>query len=51
MIDVVTCYTRAIYKSEKKKVIIDMIIQLWMPIFGAENMFLMDNSGEFANDE
>ena len=28
-----------------------MIIQLWMSIFGAANIFLMDNGGEFANDE
>ena len=52
MIDVVTHYTRAIFiKSKKKEVIVDMIIQLWTSIFGAANMFLMDNGGEFANDE
>ena len=52
MIDVVTRYTRAIFiKSKKKKVIVDMIIQLWMSISGAADMFLMDNGGEFANDE
>ena len=52
MIDVVTHYTRAIFiKSKKKDVIVDMIIQLWMSIFGAANMFLMDNGDEFANDE
>ena len=28
-----------------------MIIQLWMSIFGAANMFLMDNGGESADDE
>ena len=51
MIVVVTCYTRAIFiKSKKKEVIVDMIMQLWI-IFGAANMFLMDNGGEFANDE
>ena len=38
-------------KSKKKEVVIDMIIQLWMSIFGAANMFLMDNCGEFATDE
>ena len=52
MIDVLTRYTRAIFiKSKKKEVIVDMIIQLWMSIFGAANMFVMDNGGEFANDE
>ena len=52
MTDVVTRYTRAIFiKSKKKEVIVDMIMQLWMSIFGAANMFLMDNDGEFANDE
>ena len=52
MIDVVTCYARAIFiNSKKKEVIVNTIIQLWMSIFGAANMFLMDNSGEFANDE
>ena len=52
MIDVVTRYTRDIFiKSKKKEVIVDMIIQLWMSIFGAANMFLMDNGGQFANDE
>ena len=52
IIDVVTRYTRAIFiKSKKKEVIVDMIIQLWMSIFGAANMFLMDNDSEFANDE
>ena len=51
MIDVVTRYTRAIFIKSKKEVIVDMIIQLWMSIFRAANMFLMDNGGEFANDE
>ena len=52
MIDVVTCYTRAIFiRSKKKEVIVDMIIQLWMSIFGAANMLPMDNSDEFANHE
>ena len=52
MIDVVTRYTRDIFiKGKKKEVIVDMIIQLWMSIFGAANMFLMDNGGQFANDE
>ena len=52
MTDVVTRYTRAIFiKSKKKEVIVDMIIQLWMSTFGAANMFLMDNSCEFANNE
>ena len=52
MFDVVIRCTRAIFiKSKKKEVIVDMIVQLWMCIFGAANMFLMDNGGEFANDE
>ena len=52
MTDVVTRYTRAIFiKSKKNEVIVDMIIQLWMSIFGAANMFLMDNGGESANNE
>ena len=52
MTDVMTRYIRAIFiKSRKKEVIVNMIIQLWMSIFGAPNMFLMDNGGEFANDE
>ena len=54
MVDVVTCYARATvynYKIKKKEVIVDMIIQLWISIFGAANMFLMDNGVEFANNE
>ena len=31
--------------------ILSKIIQLWLLIFGAANTFLMDNGGEFANDE
>ena len=50
--DVVTRYARDIFiKSTNKDVIVDMIIQLWVSIFGAANMFLMNNCGEFANDE
>ena len=52
MIDVVTRYSRAVFiKRKRKEVIVDMIIQLWMSIFGAANIFLMDKGGEFANDE
>ena len=38
-------------KSKKKEVIVDMIIQLRMSIFGAASIFRMDKGGEFANDE
>ena len=34
-----------------RETILSKIIQLWLLIFGAANTFLMDNGGEFANDE
>ena len=52
MIDVVTRYTRASFINNKKKeTIIAKVIELWLAIFGAPNTFLMDNGGEFANDD
>ena len=34
-----------------KETIVSKIIQLWLSMFGAASTFLMDNGGEFANDE
>ena len=52
MIDVITRYTRASYiPSKRKEVVVERILELWVSIFGAARMFLMDNGGEFANDE
>ncbi len=52
IIDVVTRYTRACFVASKKKdVIIDKFIIMWISIFGAPKALLMDNVGEFANNE
>lgn len=52
MIDMVTRYTRACYVQDKEKgTVVNKIIELWLPIFGAADTFHMDNGGEFANDE
>ena len=50
--DVVTRYIRADFlENNCKETIVGKIIQLWLSIFGAANTCLMDNGGEFANDE
>ena len=52
MIDMVTRFTRATYVEDKtKETVVNKIIELWMPLFGAPRTFHMDNGGEFANDE
>ena len=52
MIDVVTQYARAAFiKNNTKETVVEKIMELWLPLFGAADVFLMDNGGEFANDE
>ena len=41
--------TGAIIHSKHKKVIIDKIFKHWIALFGTQNLFLSDNSGEFIN--
>ena len=52
MIDVVTHYIRASFiKNKQKDTVVAKVIEMWLSIFGAATTFLMDNGGEFANDE
>ena len=52
MIDVVTKYTRAVFiKNNTKETVVNKITESWLPLFGAADIFLMDDGGEFANDE
>ena len=52
MIDVVTRYTRASFiKNKQKDTVVAKVNEMWLSIFGAATIFLMDNGDEFANDE
>ena len=52
MTEVVTRYTRtAFIKNKTKETVVEKIIELWLPLVDAADVFLMDNGGEFANDE
>ena len=51
MVDHPTRYSvAAIISSKRKEVIIDKIFKHWIVIFGAPNLFLSDNGGEFNNE-
>ena len=44
-------YTRAHFTQSKcKDVVVSKIIELWFPIFGNPDMFLMGNGGEFGKN-
>ena len=52
MIDVITGYVRAAFIENKcKKTVISKVVELWLSISGAAELFLMDNGGEFGNHE
>ena len=42
--------THEILNKVNVKMLSSKIIELWFPIFGNPDMFLMDNGGEFGND-
>ena len=51
IIDLFSRYTRADFiQSKCKDVAVSKISELWFPIFGNFDMFLIDNGGEFGND-
>ena len=52
LIDMVTRYTRAHFiPNKRKETVVNKIIELWLPLFGAPDQFYSDNGGEFANTE
>ena len=50
IIDLFSRYTQADFIQSKCKDVVSKIIELWFPVFGNLDMFLMDNGGEFGND-
>ena len=49
--DLFSRYTQADFvQSKYKDVFVSKIIELWFPIFGNLEMFLMDNNGKLGND-
>lgn len=47
MIDVVTKYTRAAFiKNNTKETVVNKITESWLPLFGAADIFLMDDGGD-----
>ena len=51
IIDLFSRYTRAdVIQSKRQDVAVSKIIELWFPIFGNPDMFLMDNGGESGID-
>ena len=52
MIDVVTRYTIAVFiKNKTTETAVNKIIELWLPLFGAADIVLTNNGGQFANVE
>lgn len=52
IIDHATRYSvSSVIRSKKKEVIVKKIFQCWIGSFGYPNKILVDNGGEFANDE
>ena len=52
LIDIFSRFTRAIFIPNKKpETVIGKIISIWTSLFGSPGTLLMDNGGEFANDE
>ena len=52
MIDVVTRYTIAVFiKNKTTETAVNKIIELWLPLFGAADIVLTNNVGQFANVE
>lgn len=48
----VTTYTRVSFIENKRKdTVINRAFKFWLSLFGAAEIYLMDNSGTFANDE
>ena len=51
LLDTATRYSAAgIVSSKHASEILDCVFRVWIHYFGAPNMFLSDNGGEFAND-
>ena len=40
-----------VINSKRKEIIVQKVFQIWIAIFGQPLSFLVDNGGEFANDE
>lgn len=52
MKDVITTYTRVSFIENKSKdTVINRAFKFWLSLFGAAEIYLMDNGGAFANDE
>ena len=52
LVDHATCYSAScVIYTKRKQEIIKKIFQIWIAIFGSAKKFLVDNVGEFVNDE
>eukprot|EP00111_Clytia_hemisphaerica_P021079 TCONS_00062116-protein len=52
LVDHATRYSASsVIKSKKKEVIVGQLFDIWIKIFGYPNKFLVDNGGEFDNQE
>ena len=52
LVDHATCHSAScVIYTKRKQEIIKKIFQIWISIFGSAKKFLVDNGGEFDNDE